>query len=106
MKSNHTEFVTTLSVADCSSVFRRAVDKRPLKLKFVPFDYFTPGADGSDLVAGAVFHAGENDGAVVMRCFSRAGGTQVLLESVGNIRGRIATNSLVKHIVSAFELAG
>jgi hypothetical protein len=115
MKANYTEFETTLSLQDCGGIFRQAVDKRPLKLKATRFQYFTPTRDedpfahldGSvqpDFEVGTGYQMAELYGSVVMSCLTLEGGrTLVSLRSAGNMRGRVVTNSLVKHIVAKFQ---
>jgi hypothetical protein len=116
MKANYTEFTTRLSIGDCGSLFRRGVDKRPLKLKATRFQYFTPtqdedpfaSVDGSirpDFEVGAAYELGELYGSVVMSCLVGGDGTLVSLRSAGNMRGRSVTNSLVKHLVRLFAEA-
>jgi hypothetical protein len=113
MKANYTEFETRLAVGNCGSILRTAVDKRPLKLKPMRFEYFTPtrqedpfaSLDGSvtpDFEVGAGFRLAELYGTVVMSCLEQDGSTLVSLRSGGNMRGRAVTNSLVKHIVGKF----
>jgi hypothetical protein len=114
MKANYTEFETTLDVRECGALFRQAVDKRPLKLKIHRYTYFTPtrdedpfaSLDGSvhpDFEVGAGYQQMELHGTVVMSCLKQGGRTLVSLRSAGNMRGRVSTNSLVKHIVSKFQ---
>ncbi|MFZ6005555.1 MAG: hypothetical protein ACOYXM_16655 [Actinomycetota bacterium] len=115
MKANYTEFETKLGVQDCGAIFRQAVDKRPLKLKAFRFQYFTPSRDedpfasldGSvqpDFEVGTGYKMAELYGTVVMSCLSRDnGGTLVSLRSAGNMRGRVTTNSLVKHVLGKFQ---
>jgi len=115
MKANYTEFETMLGLQDCGATFRQAVDKRPLKLKATRFQYFTPTRDddpfahldGSvrpDLELGTGYQMAELYGSVVMSCLLLEGGrTLVSLRSTGNMRGRVVTNSLVKHVVAKFH---
>jgi hypothetical protein len=42
MKENILEFETELSLGEIGSLFQRSVTKRPLKLKVMPFKFFTP----------------------------------------------------------------
>lgn len=115
MKANYTEFETMLGVQDCGAIFRQAVDKRPLKLKAIRFQYFTPtrdedpfaSLDGSvqpDFEVGTGYQMAELYGTVVMSCLSlESGRTLVSLRSAGNMRGRVMTNSLVKHLLGKFQ---
>lgn len=114
MKANYTEFETKLTIADCGGLFRTSVDRRPLKLKAVRFEYFTPTSapnafaaiDDSiepDFEVGARYQLAELLGTVVMSCLDRTGSTYVSLRSTGNMRGRSITNSLVKHLVKGFK---
>lgn len=115
MKANYTEFETTLSLQDCGAIFRQAVDKRPLKLKATRFQYFTPTRDedpfahldGSvqpDFEVGTGYQMAELYGSVVMSCLTLDGGRILLsLRSAGNMRGRVVTNSMVKHILGKFQ---
>lgn len=116
MKANYTEFTTTMALNDCGQLFRRGVDKRPLKLKATRFQYFTPtqdddpfaSLDGSirpDFEVGTGYQLAELYGTVVMSCLRQGGETLVSLRSAGNMRGRAATNSLVKHLVKVFAEA-
>lgn len=115
LKANYTEFETKLGLQDCGSTFRQAVDKRPLKLKAIRFQYFTPTRDedpfarldGSvqpDFEVGTGYQMAELYGSVVMSCLSLEGGrTLVSLRSAGNMRGRMMTNTLVKHVLGKFQ---
>jgi hypothetical protein len=114
VKANYTEFRTGLSVKECGGLFRMAVDKRPLKLKMHRFVYFTPTSGDDpfaqlddavepDFEVGAEYQTMELYGSVVMSCLSQHDRTLVSLRSAGNMRGRVVTNSLVKHIVAKFQ---
>jgi hypothetical protein len=115
LKAHYSEFETAIEVNVCASIFQRAVDKRPLKLKAARFKYFTPtrgddpfaqlnDAVQTDFEAGTSYEMAELFGSVIMGCCALQGGrTLVTLRSTGNMRGRLFTNSLVKHIVSTFQ---
>jgi hypothetical protein len=84
-------------------------------LKAARFDYFTPAEEGKpfdtvhdgrkpDFEVGAGYRLGELTGTVLLSCLSlEEGRTLVSLRSTGNMRGRLFTNSLSKHILERFN---
>lgn len=106
-------------MGEIGSIFQRSVTRRPLKLKVMPFKCFTltpvdnPFAqvDGSiafDFEVGASFKLPGVDppmGSVIMSCIEQEKNVRVLLTSTGNMRGRIASNSLMNHVLARFQAA-
>jgi len=117
VKENIVTFETKLSRQQVASSFQVAVKKRPLKLRVVPFKFFTPipaddpfaGAFESvspDFEVGTMFSLPGPDpamGSVILGCLSVETGTRVMLTSTGNMRGRVISNSLLKHVVSKLQ---
>lgn len=117
MKENIVTFETKLNRQQVASVFQVAVKKRPIKLRVVSFKFFTPtptddpfaGAFENvapDFEVGAIFSLPGPDpamGSVILGCLSIEAGTKVMLTSTGNVRGRVVTNSLLKHVVGKMQ---
>lgn len=115
MKANYVEFHTRLSTAQVASTFQLAVRKRPLKLRVVKAEFFTPtsakrpfaaveGDVAPDFEVGATLEVPVGPdpatGTVILSCVDQAEGTRVLLRSAGNMRGRMFTNNLMGHILA------
>jgi hypothetical protein len=120
MKANIVEFETKLSLEQAAATFQVAVKKRPLKLKVVPFKFFTPtsaddpfaevnGSLRPEFEVGAFFSFPGPDpamGSVIFGALRRQeGGSCILLSSKGNMRGRVMTNSLMSHVLKQFQTA-
>jgi hypothetical protein len=117
VKANIVEFETTLSLEQAAATFQAAVKKRPLKLKVVPFKFFTPtsaddpfaevnGAVRPEFEVGAIFSFPGPDpamGSVIFGALRQEGGSRILLSSKGNMRGRVMTNSLMNHVLEKFQ---
>jgi hypothetical protein len=113
VKENIVSFETKLTIPQVAGIFRSGVKRRPLKLRIVPFEFFTPtpaddpfadafGSVSPDFEVGAMFSLPGPDpamGSVILGCLSEEGCTRVMLTSTGNMRGRMVTNSLLKHLV-------
>lgn len=119
-KANYIEFESRLPVEDLASIFQRAVKKRPLALRVMKSEFFKPTsvpdpfeslAPGTrpDFEVGATLEipAGPDParGTVLLSCKREDLGTYVSLRSAGNMRGRVATNSLMKHVLSKISEA-
>jgi hypothetical protein len=112
LKANYLEFEAKLPVEDVGSIFRVAVQRRPLRLKIARFKFFTPeksenpfdAIDGSvtpDFEVGAEFQFPGPDpamGTIILSCLRQEVGTIVSLRSTGNMRGRMFTNNMMKHV--------
>jgi hypothetical protein len=113
VKENVVSFETKLTRQQLAEIFQTSVRKRPLKLRVVPFKVFTPTSkDDSfrgvrpDYEVGTIFSLPGSDpamGSVILSCLGSEGTTRVLLTSTGNMRGRIMSNSLLKHVLSKLQ---
>ena len=113
MKANYVEFETKLSMDDVGAIFRAAVQRRPLRLKVARFKFFAPekgenpfeAIDGSiapDFEVGAGFQFPGPDpamGTIILSCLRQETGTIVSLRSTGNMRGRMFSNNMMKHVL-------
>jgi hypothetical protein len=91
---------TNRSLGECVAIFQESVRKRPLKLKMFPFRCDTPQITDNMAVVAATFQIAEPYGSVRMQCERRDGVTHVDFFTDGNIRGKVAANSMVKAIVA------
>lgn len=119
MKANIVQFESKLTVEEAAGIFQVAVRRRPLRLKVLRFTFFTPtpaddpfaAVDGSiapDFEVGASFSLPGPDpamGSVIFGAIDDGGGSKLMLTSVGNMRGRMFTNSLLKHVLGKFTEA-
>jgi hypothetical protein len=119
VKANYGEFDTKLPLEEVGAIFQQAVKRRPLKLMVARFKFFTPtksedpfealvDSPTPDFSVGAGFQFPGPDpamGTVILNCLRRDGGTLVSLRSTGNVRGRIFTNALMKHLLNMFHEA-
>ncbi|MGW2935618.1 hypothetical protein ACWDA7_28035 [Streptomyces sp. NPDC001156] len=117
MKANILQFESELSLSRAAEIFQTAVKKRPLKLKVVPFKFFTPtpaddpfaavnGSQAPEFEVGTIFSLPGPDpamGSVIFGAIAMEGGTKLMLTSTGNMRGRLLTNSLMKHVLAKFQ---
>ncbi|HUD05469.1 MAG TPA: hypothetical protein VMR18_00910 [Candidatus Saccharimonadales bacterium] len=116
MKANVDEFTTKMSLGDISTTFTVAVKKRPLKLKMIPFRPFAPTKTGGPSIPGVSmqpdheigfeFQAPGPDpmmGTVQLAVLKVADGHRVRIRSAGNMRGRLVTNSMAKHVLAQFK---
>jgi hypothetical protein len=114
-KANYIEFESKLSIEQLASIFQTAVKKRPLKLKVMKSEFFKPASSDDpfealapgttpDFEVGAALEvpAGPDParGTVLLSCKRTDAGTYASLRSAGNMRGRLATNSLMKHVLN------
>jgi hypothetical protein len=114
-RDNYIDLETALTIDQVGRIFQSAVARRPLKLKTMKSEFFKPTPandpfDGLDLSDAPDFEVGATlelafgpdpaAGTVVCSCFRRTDGTSVILRSSGNMRGRLFTNSLMRHVVS------
>jgi hypothetical protein len=117
-KANYIEFESNLSTEQLASIFQTAVKKRPLKLKVMKSEFFKPTSSADpfealapgitpDFEVGATLEvpAGPDParGTVLLSCKRTDACTYVSLRSAGNMRGRLATNSLMKHVLNKIE---
>jgi hypothetical protein len=116
LKANYVEFETKLSMEKVRAIFREAIQRRPLRLKVARFQFFVPkqsenpgtidGSVAPDSELGAGFQFPGPDpamGTIILSCLRQDDGTIVSLRSTGNMRGRMFTNNMMKHVLNMFH---
>lgn len=113
-RDNYIDIETSLTIDEIGRIFQSAVTRRPIRLKTMKSEFFKPTpandpfdglglSDAPDFEVGATLELAVGPdpaaGTVVVSCFLRENSTSVILRSSGNMRGRLFTNSLMRHVL-------